>query len=172
MGEFITSRTHEYVTVKTWPNRYYMKLFHQHTDAVKYKKGADKFYECVDKRIKFDNLFYEYITKKPSENIYTDYLAFRNEAVIEEIREVSGIVIYDDSGSVTYCVPKNDKKDEIIQFIKDNCDLKYNHYMKASGRSLYDHGVSTFWRDKCKINQEKVMNSEWYKILAEERKNV
>lgn len=170
MSGFISCKTHVYVTIKTWPSKYYMKMYHQHTDIKLFQKGAKKFNDYVDKHIEFKNIFYEFITNKPSENIYTDYLSFSDEAVIEEIREVSGVYICNNSGTITYCIPKNDKTEEIVEFIVSNSKLPTRQHKKTRG-TYYDPGVSTFWRDKCKVHREEVMDSEWYKILAEKRKD-
>lgn len=142
MGDWITSKTHRYISVRQFPSDYIIKKFHKNDP-----KALKQFHDHA----KLYNDFYQKFVEKVTGNDYQyyidEYMFGTKEATKEEVHETSGISVCDAGNYVQYCIPL--REGVIFDWLIDQLEgSKLKHKVLKKTRGTYmDHGVSTFHRD-------------------------
>ncbi|CAG7579706.1 MAG: hypothetical protein SLAVMIC_00034 [uncultured marine phage] len=139
--DYITSKTHRYISVRQFPSDYIIKKFHNHEP-----KAIKQFHDCAKMYNDFYRSFVEFVTNNEYNYYIREYMFGSREAIQEEIHELTGIKVAEAGNNIIYCIPRTDENDPIYNWIIDNVPCKYKILKRTRG-TFMDHGVSTYWRD-------------------------
>jgi len=121
-------------------------------DEKSYKKFIDKYNTYSE----FYQNFIEFSTGKPYSYYELEYFLNAKDASMEELHELTGIMVDEGRSSKIFCIPRDSKNDKLFDYIVENVPCEFKILKKING-TYCDYGPETYVRDTFKTS-DKIRN--------------